>query len=90
MKPLQRAAWIATSHSLLLFVSAVLLSSRLENGLALTTQGYGIAVRVDPATGRIVQVPKLLEATFVVLLLAAVVPPPVLWATVLLGRWRLS
>jgi hypothetical protein len=89
MKLLQRAAWIATFLSLPLFVSAVLLSSRLGNGLALTTQGYCISVRVDPATGGTVQVPKLLEATFAVLLLSAVVPPPVLWATVLLGRWRL-
>jgi len=89
MKLLQRTAWIATFLSLLLFISAVLLSSRLGNGLALTTKGYCIAVRVDPATGRIMQVPKLLEATFVALFLAAVVPPPVLWAAVLLGRWRL-
>jgi hypothetical protein len=89
MKLLLRAAWIATFLSLPLFVSAVLLSSRLGNGLALTTQGYCISVRVDPATGRTVPVPKLLEAAFVVLLLAAVVPPPVLWATVLVWKWRL-
>ena len=89
MKLLVRAAWIATFLSPLLVVSAVLLSSRLGNGLALTTQGYCITVRVDPTTGRIEQVPKLLEATFVVLVLAAVVPPPVLWATVLLWRWIL-
>jgi hypothetical protein len=89
MKFLQRAAWIATILSPLLFVSAVLLSSRLTNGVALTTQGHDIAVRVDPATGRVVQVPRLLEAAFVVLLLAAVVPPPVLWAAVLVWRWRL-
>ena len=78
-----------TFLSLLLFVSAVLLSSRLGNGLALTTEGYCISVRVDPATGRTVEVPKLLEATFGLLLLAAVVPPPLLWATVLVWRWRL-
>jgi hypothetical protein len=30
-----------------------------------------------------------LEATFAVLLLAAVAPPPVLWTTVLVWRWRL-
>jgi hypothetical protein len=89
MKLLLRAAWIATFLSILLFVSAVLLSSRLGNGLALTTQGYCIAVRVDPATGRIVQIPKLLEVTFGMLLLAAVVPPPVLWVTVLVWKWRL-
>ena len=89
MRLLLRAAWIATLLSLLLFVSAVLLSSKLGNGLALTTQGYCISVRVDPATGRMAEVSKLLEATFVVLLLAAVVRPPVLWATVLVWRWRL-
>jgi hypothetical protein len=93
MKLLERAAWIATFLSLLFFVSAVLLSFKLENGLALTIQGShigsDISVRVDPATGRIVQVPKLLEATFIALVLAAVVPPPVLWATVLIRRWRL-
>jgi len=44
---------------------------------------------MDPATGRIEQVPKLLEVTFGVLLLAAVVPPPVLWVTVLVWKWRL-
>ena len=89
MKLLQRAAWIATLLAPLLFVSAVLLSSGLGSGLALTTQRYCFSVRVDPATGRMVEVPKLLEATFGVLLLAAVVPPPVLWATVLVWRWRL-
>jgi len=89
MKRLERAAWIATFLSLLFFVSAVLLSFKLENGLALTTKGYCIVVRVDPATGRIVQVPRVLEAAFLVLVLAAVVPPPVLWTTVLLWRWRL-
>jgi len=89
MKLVLRAAWIATFLSPLLVVSAVLLSSRLGNGLALTTKGYCIAVRVDPATGRSVPVPKLVEATFGVLLLAAVVPPPVLWVTVLVSKWRL-
>ncbi len=88
MKRLQRAARIATFLSLVFFLSAILLSSRLPNGVALTTKGYCIAVRVDPATGRTVEVSKLLEVTFAVLLLAAVVPPPVLWARVLVWKWR--
>jgi hypothetical protein len=88
MKLLRRAAWIATFLSLPLFVSAVLLSSRLSNGLVLTTKGYCIAVRVDPATGRMTEVPKLLVATSAALLLAAVVPPPVLWVSVLVWKWR--
>jgi len=89
MKLLRRAAWVATFLSLPLFVSAVLLSSKLGNGLALTTQGYCVSVRVDPATGRTAQVPKLVEAAFAVLLLASVLPPPILWSAVLFCRWRI-
>jgi ABC-type microcin C transport system permease subunit YejE len=89
VKLLQRATWIATFLSPLLFVFAVLLSSKLGNGLALTTQDYCISGRMDATTGRIAEVPKLLETTFVAFLLAAIVPPPFLWATVLVSRLKL-
>lgn len=74
--------------SSLFLVSDLLLFSQLENGLALTTKGYCVAVRVDPATGRILEVPKLLHTVFAIFLLAAVVLPPVLWLVVLLLWWR--
>ena len=89
MRRLRRVAWIATLLSPLFLASDVLLSSQLENGLALTTKGYCISVRVDCVTGRMVEVPGLLHVAFVVILLAAVVPPPVLWMVVLLQWWGL-
>lgn len=84
----RRAARIATCLSPLFLISAVLLSFNLANGLALTTGGFCIAVRVDPATGQLVEIPKLLDLAFIMLSLAAVVPAPILWTVVLLGRWR--
>jgi hypothetical protein len=89
MKRLKRVAWVFTFFSPLFLLAAVLLSSRLGNGLALTSQGYCLSVLVDPETGHTEQVSKLWGAGFVVSALASVVLPPVLWATVL-GRWTLG
>jgi hypothetical protein len=44
---------------------------------------------MNPTTGHTEQIPKLVEIIFGALLLAAVVPPPILWVTVLVWTWRL-
>ena len=88
LKRLKRIAWVATLLTIPLLFCDVLLSPKLGNGLAMRViDGHPspcITVRVDPATGRTVEVPKLYEIAFVVILFAAVVPPPILWVSVLL------
>ena len=88
MKRLKRIALIATLLTIPLLVCDVLLSSKLGNGLAMRVidghPGPCITVRVDSAKGRIVEVSDWYEIAFVAILFAAVVPPPILWISVLL------
>src|ERR1700690_2909594 len=87
---LERAAWIAMFLSIPLLILAFFLSSRLENALAFTTMGYCVSVRIDPLSGRVVEVSYWLKLAFCAVLLPAIVPPPFLWTSALFRRWILK
>jgi hypothetical protein len=87
VKLLRRAAWISLLLAPLFFGAALLLSARLENVLVLTDKGYCIAMRRNPSTGKLEEVPKSVDAAFMTSLVGAFVAPPVLWFAVLISRW---
>jgi hypothetical protein len=88
MKLLRRAAWISLLLAPLFFGTAVFLSSRLGDTLAFRIdKGYCVTMRRNPSTGRLEEVPKVVDAAFAASLFGALVAPPVLWFAVLITKW---
>jgi hypothetical protein len=88
MKLLRRAAWISLLLAPLFFGTAVLLSSGLGDSLEFRIdKGYCVTMRRNPTTGRLEEVPKVVNASFAASLFGALMAPPVLWFGVLIAKW---